>query len=686
MALSDIVRGVASKAGRVVAGAGVYTASILGAVGSAKAADRNIYPTNHATTPWTINQIDRFIDPVTCTADGGGPYGTPCPVAGENVVLTDHADGITGDYHVPGEVPSRSLRFRHNDVNFIGNGNVRIIGSSADISQVLVRTYTQGTTIAGIVFIAGEGTTNQVGVFAESGFTPENPVTVTGNEFHGFDKGGSWNNIVATGDNSTAGFKFTNNFVSRVFSGLIFNKGPDGVDSTKIRGLFANNLVEFCAGVGYRPLFYGVPAGMNGRTTAGVEAPGIGETTGNIFEFSDGVPLDPIVMGPFLSLAVPRTQSVGVPAENVEFLVGKNPPDGITYLGTLDEFFPAGNNIAGINPDLDVHRKPKENSLIVLSRKAGPNRPAGDAVGEVIVPGYECGDWQITDSDLRDFARIALDNPPIIPGSLVPKKIRIHDADEDFDVDMDDYAIIVPNITGLQPDCDGNGIGDWEEAQTLGDLSDILVNRANPPLSQGAIASNRFLSVNPNTGGLATAIRVTPTSMPQGYDNLVGRSWYVGPEITIGESGSSAEPVAGFGTFKAARLQCTPHYAVWGTNDLKVTGDAIIPRGTYSIQNLGDGCISTNEANYSTPLSANTVTSRGDIIGVTSQDLPEGVTNINDVLEILKKFSNAPGAFSKYRIDMEPATLDFQINVSDALDGIKGFAGLPYEAPVQLCP
>ncbi|MCH7592741.1 MAG: hypothetical protein IH989_08185 [Planctomycetes bacterium] len=57
---------------------------------------------------------------------------------------------------------------------------------------------------------------------------------------------------------------------------------------------------------------------------------------------------------------------------------------------------------------------------------------------------------------------------------------------------------------------------------------------------------------------------------------------------------------------------------------------------------------------------------------------PDDANDLADVLAILARFANAPGSVLKPRADLEPATLDLIINVSDALRALDAFAGLPY--------
>ncbi len=350
-------------------------------------------------------------------------------------------------------------------------------------------------------------------------------------------------------------------------------------------------------------------------------------------------------------------------AINPEHYSLANPPSGI----------PIGeNNIAVSELDLTpIYNRP-------LLDELGQHPAVGTQFGAKGHSGasYPAGDFNennvIDHDDYFSFRDTMFDPNPS------PTAMSFADFDGNDVVNMADFAIFLSGFTGVQPNCDGIGPGDFESVVTEQDLFNLT--RLNAPTTPiAAVASTRFLSVLSNGQGLLTAIRVTPVAMPQGYENLIGRSMFLGPLEEIGEGGSSKEPVEGLGTFFASSLQCSPVYADWGSTDIKVTGAMIIPGGEYLIQNLGDGCVATIEANFSASLQVETSVQRGDIL---SQAGPPGDgTNIDDVLGVLSGFSSAPGAPSKYRTDMEPAVIDFKINISDALDALAGFSGLPYSRP-----
>ena len=88
-----------------------------------------------------------------------------------------------------------------------------------------------------------------------------------------------------------------------------------------------------------------------------------------------------------------------------------------------------------------------------------------------------------------------------------------------------------------------------------------------------------------------------------------------------------------------------------------------------------------NESFYSDPLTLRT-SIYGDIIGnctVTPCTPPGGPpVNVDDILAVLEVFSSVPGAIRKGRADLEPRDLDRVINITDALEVIRAFSGLPY--------
>ena len=59
---------------------------------------------------------------------------------------------------------------------------------------------------------------------------------------------------------------------------------------------------------------------------------------------------------------------------------------------------------------------------------------------------------------------------------------------------------------------------------------------------------------------------------------------------------------------------------------------------------------------------------------------PDGrVDVISDLVAVITKFSNSPTAPIMSRTDLEPRSIDWKINISDAIRALNGFAGFPYQ-------
>jgi hypothetical protein len=114
----------------------------------------------------------------------------------------------------------------------------------------------------------------------------------------------------------------------------------------------------------------------------------------------------------------------------------------------------------------------------------------------------------------------------------------------------------------------------------------------------------------------------------------------------------------------------------------------IVPGGTYHVQAV---CPSLLPKNTSDALSV--TTSRwGDITRafVNGQwTEPDGALSITaDALAHLSKFGNRGGAPTKARADIDPAALDFKINIPDVSRVVDAFRGVeyPFPPPTVLCP
>ncbi len=145
--------------------------------------------------------------------------------------------------------------------------------------------------------------------------------------------------------------------------------------------------------------------------------------------------------------------------------------------------------------------------------------------------------------------------------------------------------------------------------------------------------------------------------------------------------------VPGWPTFKAATLQCQPHFMDWSTvAALHVFDRLIVPGATYNIQVVDelcgpDRCRDLGPDVFSQPLTLSTSV-WGDVLDnceTTPCGPPDGSIDVTtDVTGILDKFKNSAGAPIKSRCDLEPEIPDFKINISDVTFSLDAFRGRTY--------
>ena len=92
-----------------------------------------------------------------------------------------------------------------------------------------------------------------------------------------------------------------------------------------------------------------------------------------------------------------------------------------------------------------------------------------------------------------------------------------------------------------------------------------------------------------------------------------------------------------------------------------------------------------SESNFSAPLTIGT-SAFGNVGGpfdtvrnFWTEPEPDGTVSITtDVVAIIAKFGNRPGSPMKIRVDLDPETPDFKINIIDIVRILDAFRGLPY--------
>ncbi len=210
-----------------------------------------------------------------------------------------------------------------------------------------------------------------------------------------------------------------------------------------------------------------------------------------------------------------------------------------------------------------------------------------------------------------------------------------------------------------------------------------------PPLAETIVVpKNRYFSFSSSNPGVFSAIRVTLVDLPAPFDLANNTSMWLDVPETMTEVPGQTDPATapGAATFQRSTLQCAPGYADWGSlGTVHVTGEFVVPGGRYLVQEVDAFCSSgAAESSFSSPLNVTTATVWGDVVSTCETDPcgpPDGTVGVpTDVVSILDKFVSSPGAPSKVRVDLQPATPDGIIDIQDvsrALDAFRG-AGYPF--------
>lgn len=154
---------------------------------------------------------------------------------------------------------------------------------------------------------------------------------------------------------------------------------------------------------------------------------------------------------------------------------------------------------------------------------------------------------------------------------------------------------------------------------------------------------------------------------------------WLGPPRTILESQNNAA----LGAFRASRLQCTPYYQDWsGENWVAVTGAEIIPSSIYHFQAVNKSCAGLEETcvDVSPAVSARTRRA-GDVAEPWGTPTTMGQPSPTDVVAMLDRFKNQPGAPSKAIAQVQPNVTDLNADVGalDIVAVIDYFKGYAYQ-------
>lgn len=229
-------------------------------------------------------------------------------------------------------------------------------------------------------------------------------------------------------------------------------------------------------------------------------------------------------------------------------------------------------------------------------------------------------------------------------------------------------------------------------------------------LSAGAIAGNWLIRARLQPPPTQTALRVTmpvlqlpipanpPSGPPQDFSayetptctavgELNGCARWVGPPNTFRE----AQGVPALGTYRAARLQCTPYYHDWSVEaPFHVVGAEIMPSSTYLVESFASACAGSEDTcpNRSTALTL--ATSRyGDVATPFNPPGPAAQPDALDVVNLVNKFRNLAGAplHVSAQLQANLPELNADVNALDITQSVDAFRGkaYPFSGPCP-CP
>jgi len=139
----------------------------------------------------------------------------------------------------------------------------------------------------------------------------------------------------------------------------------------------------------------------------------------------------------------------------------------------------------------------------------------------------------------------------------------------------------------------------------------------------------------------------------------------------VGKPGAFLEfqDTPSLGNFTGARLQCTPFYYNWSTEDLvHVTGAEIVPSSTYDVQVLGASCMGNETACADVSCALQITTARsGDVEAPFNPPSTTTQPDAIDIAEVLNHFFGVPGALKKAAVQLQPNLPELNADVS-ALD------------------
>jgi subtilisin family serine protease len=256
-------------------------------------------------------------------------------------------------------------------------------------------------------------------------------------------------------------------------------------------------------------------------------------------------------------------------------------------------------------------------------------------------------------------------------------------------------------------DCNGNRISDTCDILSGFSLDDDIDGEPDecvcPPSSvvtADPVLRNRYLAFSGGDAGRPQAVRIRFANLPGAYAAFNDKTmWLSAPQTICENSGQTTPPGGGCASapgaptlsLQAATLQCTPTFRDWsGDGQIHVSHRLLIPGGEYEVQVIDEDCAQMAEDDFSVALSVDTC-AWGDVVS-NCVSLPCGPPNNiidgSDILAILDKFKNIASGPIKSRCDLEPATPDRIISISDVTSALGAFSagGFPFAPGSFPCP
>ncbi len=212
-----------------------------------------------------------------------------------------------------------------------------------------------------------------------------------------------------------------------------------------------------------------------------------------------------------------------------------------------------------------------------------------------------------------------------------------------------------------------------------------------PPVAPGS----RYVAFEPEEPGLQTAVRVVLTSVyhpgppvsageDRDFGAVEGQVRWLGPPATFPDAAPGS-------SFLGARLQCTPHFADWGSmGTVQVYGHAIIPSSVYTIVQVPISCQDNPNDPFCFGLPQTVHTGQwGDVAAPFARSDQAAQPDVADIAVIIDSFRGLLSAAPKARTYLRDPIPDPSkaINFADVKLAVDAIRGQPYPYPVPpSCP